>query len=151
MQASKRDNEFGTITTLGRKPARHRALREGLEEGLAHGRDRPRGELTLKNLGLSDISFAGALKRPSIDEIENDTVGKLLPILIWGIGCSEFREVKALCQAFGLLSEVSKYVPYMCWLGYQPHLTWKDSARDCPRRRSQPISASIASQMLAQV
>lgn len=58
---------------------------------------------TLQHLRLGNVGFTSALECASIDEVEDDTIRKLLSILIRSIGRSEFGEMEALRYALRLL------------------------------------------------
>jgi hypothetical protein len=53
-------------------------------------------KLTLQNLSLRHICLASTLKGSAINEIQNDTVGQLLSVLVWWIWRAEVAQVEAL-------------------------------------------------------
>jgi hypothetical protein len=52
--------------------------------------------LTLQDVGLHSACLTRALQSSAVDEIENDTVGQLLSILVGSIRSVEVGEVEAL-------------------------------------------------------
>jgi hypothetical protein len=66
-----------------------------------------RSRLTLQHLCLCNMSFTSALKYAPIDEVKNNAVRKLLPILIRGIGYAEVAEMETFGNALRLLSTIS--------------------------------------------
>jgi len=50
-------------------------------------------------MGLPNVRLASALQGPSIDEVEDNTVGKLLSILVRGVWGAEVAQMEALSHA----------------------------------------------------
>lgn len=62
----------------------------------------------LKNLSLRHVRLTRTLQRPTIYEVECDTVGELLPVLVWRVWFAELAQMETLRDAFRLLIRFGK-------------------------------------------
>jgi len=53
-------------------------------------------------MSLQGSGLACTLERPAINEVQYDTVGKLLSILVGRVGCLKISEVEALGDTLGV-------------------------------------------------
>lgn len=99
-------------------------------------------EHTVQHVCLCRWSLASALERASIDKVNHNAIGQLLPVLIGRVRSAEFGQMKAFRQTFGLLYTVRDMFSEQVACAYIPHFPWRQSEQGCQIRRSRPIFAS---------